>query len=389
MNRSENINEIATALSKAQASIKGATKDQVNPFFSKDGRIAKYADLNSVWEACRGPLAENGLAVLQFPRCKNLESTGAEEARLPMVVTVETLLTHSSGQWFSDELSGIPVKEVKDGNNVKREVESRTPQAIGSCITYLRRYALAAFVGVAPEDDDGNEASGVDEEHPPAQADNKPKKLNCPKCGREGTVIKGKAEFGGGYLCWKKEGGCGAKFADNDAEIIAQIDGKPAPAAAPQTKPPRANRATEKAPEKQGASPQPTPGPSEPPKEQQPEPSAPNPQPEEKPMPATIKGMRDEVYEITKVTPSQLAIHLANSLGGEFSDSKQASEYVNKLYGTKDNPAPDRPKVDAVIEETLKFSRKHSGKARWVILGESKDEELVAELREAIARRLA
>jgi len=46
----------------------------------------------------------------------------------------------------------------------------------------------------------------------------------CPECGNEGTVIKGKAEYGGGWLCWtKKPGGCGAKFADDAPEIVGQV----------------------------------------------------------------------------------------------------------------------------------------------------------------------
>lgn len=47
----------------------------------------------------------------------------------------------------------------------------------------------------------------------------------CPKCGKQ-TIIAGKAEFGGGWLCWKKKGGCGAKFSANDAAITSQPGGK-------------------------------------------------------------------------------------------------------------------------------------------------------------------
>ncbi len=48
--------------------------------------------------------------------------------------------------------------------------------------------------------------------------------LTCPSCGQP-TVIKGKEEYGGGYLCYKKKGGCGAKFRDNDEEITSQSVG--------------------------------------------------------------------------------------------------------------------------------------------------------------------
>lgn len=129
MEKSESIGKLAEALAKAQGAIEGAKKDQANPYFK-----SKYADLSSVWDACRKPLAENGLAVVQT-------TCGSD----PDTVTVETLLTHLSGEWIMSRLSMRPVKS--------------DPQGIGSCITYARRYSLAAMVGVAPEDDDGNAAS--------------------------------------------------------------------------------------------------------------------------------------------------------------------------------------------------------------------------------------
>lgn len=129
MNKSETIGALAGALSKAQAEIRGAVKDTANPFFK-----SKYADLSSVWEACREPLAKNGLSIVQTNR--------AGDGR----VIVETLLMHASGEWISGELDMRPVKD--------------DPQGVGSAITYARRYSLAAMVGVAPEDDDGNAASG-------------------------------------------------------------------------------------------------------------------------------------------------------------------------------------------------------------------------------------
>lgn len=126
--RSESIAALSAALAKAQGEIEGATKGKTNPHFK-----SAYADLASVWEACREALTKNGLAILQ--------PVAAEDAR----VTVTTLLTHSSGEWVSSELTMTATQN--------------TPQGIGSCITYARRYALASMVGVAPEDDDGNAAS--------------------------------------------------------------------------------------------------------------------------------------------------------------------------------------------------------------------------------------
>lgn len=126
---SADIGKLAEALNKAQGQIKGAVKDNTNPFFKQS-----YADLSSVWDACREGLNKNGLAVTQ---------TMAGTAEVTEVVTT---LMHTSGQWINGKLAIKPVKV--------------DPQAVGSAITYARRYALAAIVGVCPSDDDANLASG-------------------------------------------------------------------------------------------------------------------------------------------------------------------------------------------------------------------------------------
>ena len=125
------IGNLAAALAKAQGAMKAAAKDAENPHFR-----SRYADLASIWAACREPLAANGLCVMQ--RVSTVEAG----------VMVTTLLAHASGEWVRDR-AVFPVAQ-------------KTPQAYGSAITYARRYALAALVGVAAgdEDDDGNEASG-------------------------------------------------------------------------------------------------------------------------------------------------------------------------------------------------------------------------------------
>ena len=129
MQTSQTIGKLAGALSKAQGMMRPAAKDTANTFFK-----SKYADLASVWEACRDALSKNGLAVIQ---------TVAESDK---GIAVTTLLAHCEGEWISD----VAVMHPKDN----------TPQSAGSTITYCRRYALAAIVGVAPDDDDGNAASG-------------------------------------------------------------------------------------------------------------------------------------------------------------------------------------------------------------------------------------
>lgn len=129
MQRSESINELAGALAKAQGQIQNAAKDTANPFFK-----SKYADLASCWDACRKPLSDNSLCIIQLPTTQG------------SLVTVETILLHSSGQWISEFLTVL----CKD----------ESPQAIGSGTTYARRYGLCPMVGIAPEDDDGNAGSG-------------------------------------------------------------------------------------------------------------------------------------------------------------------------------------------------------------------------------------
>jgi hypothetical protein len=129
MAMSEQVNELAAALAKAQAVMPGAKKDQINPHFK-----SRFADLASVWDACRAPLAENGLSVVQ----------ALEPAPEGALMLVSTLL-HTSGQWIN--------------STVLMPLAKPDPQGYGSAITYARRYALAALVGVAPEDDDGNAAS--------------------------------------------------------------------------------------------------------------------------------------------------------------------------------------------------------------------------------------
>lgn len=137
---SESINELATALAKAQAVMEGAKKGSENPHFR-----SKYADLASVWEACRKALTDHGLAIVQSPRISFMGGEGDEaNTQQILCVEVETRLLHTSGQWMADTLS-IPVTKAD-------------AHGVGAAITYGRRFALGAFVGIAPEDDDGNAA---------------------------------------------------------------------------------------------------------------------------------------------------------------------------------------------------------------------------------------
>lgn len=130
--QSEQINELATALAKAQGQIRNAAMDRKNPHYK-----SKYADLASVWDACRGPLSANNLSVVQT-------MIRAESGQTELVTT----LFHASGQWIRGYLPLTPSKN--------------DAQAIGSAITYARRQSLAAIAGVAPDDDDDDGETAVD-----------------------------------------------------------------------------------------------------------------------------------------------------------------------------------------------------------------------------------
>lgn len=126
--QSENIEELAKAMVKVQLGLPGAKKSADNPFYK-----SKYADLKECHMAGREILSENGLAIIQ---------TLGGTAETPSVITT---LMHISGQWIKGEGHMTPDK--------------KGPQAIGSCITYGRRYGYSAIIGLHQEDDDGEGAT--------------------------------------------------------------------------------------------------------------------------------------------------------------------------------------------------------------------------------------
>lgn len=136
------VSKLATALAKAQGEMEGATRGSSNPAFR-----SKYADLASVWDAIREPLSKHGLSVVQLP-CQ------APDGHVGLV----TMLLHESGE----SISQVFYMPVKDRTNA---------QAVGSALTYARRYSLMAVCGIAPEDDDGNGASGQRGQSAPQQVD--------------------------------------------------------------------------------------------------------------------------------------------------------------------------------------------------------------------------
>lgn len=130
MNQSENITDLAGALAKAQAEIRNPAFDSTNPHFKN-----RYASLASHVDAVRAALPKHGLSVVQF-----VESPERDR------VTVTTRILHASGQWIESCVG------CASGGKV---------QELGSAVTYLRRYALAAICGIVGEDDDDGERERV------------------------------------------------------------------------------------------------------------------------------------------------------------------------------------------------------------------------------------
>jgi hypothetical protein len=124
---SESITNLAKALMVFHKEVGKVVKAETNPFFK-----SKYAALPQILEAINEPLQKSGLSFVQFPTGKN---------------NLTTQLMHISGEWMRGDYFMQPAKE--------------DPQGYGSCITYQRRYALGAILGLnIDEDDDGNTASG-------------------------------------------------------------------------------------------------------------------------------------------------------------------------------------------------------------------------------------
>lgn len=149
MNKSESIKNLAGALAKAQAEMPVVRMDAKNPFLKY-----KYATLGAVINACRPILAKYEFSVIQLP-----VNEGDR-------IGVDTMLLHSSGEWIADSVF-IPIDEQK-GLSVA--------QTVGVAITYVRRYGLAALLGLyADEDTDASENGNSEHgELPPVQLEKKP-----------------------------------------------------------------------------------------------------------------------------------------------------------------------------------------------------------------------
>jgi len=129
--------KLYAALAKAQGDIQAAEAKSEAEIRKKDDHAVvlytfKYADLAACLEVIRKPLSENGLALIQIPSIDG------------NVVTIRTIIGHESGQSISCIMTMTP--------------DRSGPQAIGTCMSYLRRYSLCAMIGVAQFDDDAKSA---------------------------------------------------------------------------------------------------------------------------------------------------------------------------------------------------------------------------------------
>jgi len=143
MTSSNDLDKIAPALAAFQSEVSNPKKTADNPFFK-----SKYADLDEIINTVRPTLSAHGLFVIQSP-----EGEGS-------AAKVTTRIMHTSGQWLEGTISLTAVKA--------------DPQGMGSAITYARRYSLAAFLGLAQDDDDGNSASGKTTAREPTKPSTKP-----------------------------------------------------------------------------------------------------------------------------------------------------------------------------------------------------------------------
>lgn len=126
--QSDQIGDLVAALSKAQSEIDSASFDKVNPHFK-----SRYASYEAIREACRDPLSKYALAVTHHMH--------VSEGKRILI----TQLSHASGQWMRSYLM-IPQ-------------DKETPQAMGSAITYSKRYALSAFLAIGSDEDDDGEVA--------------------------------------------------------------------------------------------------------------------------------------------------------------------------------------------------------------------------------------
>ena len=129
MQQSESVTELAKGLVAMQGKLESVAR-------SSEGYNYKFADLAACWDSVRKPMTDSGLALVQTTR-------PAERGENVMITT----LMHTSGEWIRGEMLIAPIKNE--------------PQALGSSLSYARRYGMMAILGISAvgADDDGAAAS--------------------------------------------------------------------------------------------------------------------------------------------------------------------------------------------------------------------------------------
>ena len=128
----EHLKNLMGALLKAKAAMGTLTKDAKNPHFK-----STYASLAAVVDVLRQPLTDSGIVYIESP-VPELE---------PGRIAIDLTICHAASGESITYRSPVMV------------AQQQTPQAIGSALTYARRYQLMTVFGLAPEDDDGNEGT--------------------------------------------------------------------------------------------------------------------------------------------------------------------------------------------------------------------------------------
>jgi hypothetical protein len=168
-----------------------------------------YAALDEIMPVIRPVLGKYGLSVSWSHRIE------------PNQVIADCVVSHILGH---QERSGEIAMPIGGDNNERMNPAQR----VGSAITYAKRYSLIAALGLAPEDDDDAHAqdSATVDKDTGEVLDEAPRMPTCPACGKDRAVMAGKAEYGGGWLCFKKKGGCGHKWQDAPIIDAAVLDAK-------------------------------------------------------------------------------------------------------------------------------------------------------------------
>lgn len=160
--KSETTVKLIKAVFAVQAGLTPAIKGSRNPYFKSN-----YADLSACWEVVGPLLQANDLILMQLPGMSN------------NIPTLNSILMHTSGEWIADE---TPLM-----------MDKANAQGFGSAVTYTRRYAMSALLGLLSADDDGAAASSTvssDKTAPATKAPPAAKVEKTPKPTPSPTVVE-------------------------------------------------------------------------------------------------------------------------------------------------------------------------------------------------------